>query len=86
MKYSIELTREAENDLEFLYKIDKKLFRRVLAKIETLYENPREGKALVGNHKGEFSIRIGNYRIIYELDTERHIVFILTVKHRKHVY
>jgi len=41
---------------------------------------------LIGNHKGEYSLRAGKYRIIYELDTKKHIVYILTVKHRKHVY
>jgi mRNA interferase RelE/StbE len=86
MKYNIELAREAESDLEFLNKTDKKLFGRILAKIETLSGNPREGKALVGNHKGEFSLRVSNYRIVYELDAAKHIVYILTVKHRKHVY
>ncbi len=86
MKYNIELAREAESDLGFLNKTDKKLFERILAKIETLSETPREGKALVGNHKGEFSFRVSDYRIVYELDTAKHIVFILTVKHRKHVY
>ncbi|HDL21231.1 MAG TPA: type II toxin-antitoxin system RelE/ParE family toxin, partial [Nitrospirae bacterium] len=29
---------------------------------------------------------VGNYRIVYELDNTKHIVYILTVKHRKHVY
>jgi mRNA interferase RelE/StbE len=84
--YSIELANEAESDLENLYKSDRKLFRRILSKIETLSTNPKSGNPLVGNHKGEFSLRVGNYRIVYELDTARHIILILTVKHRKHVY
>jgi mRNA interferase RelE/StbE len=86
MKYNIELAREAESDLEFLNKTDKKLFGRILAKVETLSESPREGKALAGNHKGEFSLRVSDYRIVYEIDAIKHIVYILTVKHRKHVY
>jgi mRNA interferase RelE/StbE len=86
VKYTIVLAKEAEGDLEFLYKTDKKLFGRIVAKIEALSESPREGKALVGNHKGEFSLRVSKYRIVYELDTAMHIVFILTVRHRSHVY
>jgi len=58
----------------------------ILKKIESLAFNPREGKALTGNHKGEFSLRVGAYRIVYELNTSGHIIFILTIKHRKHVY
>ncbi len=86
MTFGIELAREAESGLEALHKSDRRLFNRILSKIEFLAENPREGKPLVGNHKGEFSLRVGDYRIVYELDTTRHIVYILTVKHRKHVY
>jgi mRNA interferase RelE/StbE len=86
MTYHIKLAKEAESDLESLHKSDRKLFMRILSKIESLSEHPRIGKPLVGNHKGEFSMRLGNYRIVYELDAASHIVFILTVKHRKHVY
>jgi mRNA interferase RelE/StbE len=86
MKYSIKLAKEAASDLETLYKSDRKIFDRILANIECLAEMPKNGKALTGNHKGEYSLRAGKYRIIYELDTKKHIVYILTVKHRKHVY
>ncbi len=86
MTYSIELAKEAESDLEKLLKSDRKLFNRILKRIEYLSESPGEGKPLIGNHKGEFSFRVGNYRIVYEIENVKHIVYILTVKHRKHVY
>lgn len=86
MTYKIELAKEAESDLEFFHKSEKKLFDKILAKIEFLSVNPKEGKPLMGNHKGEYSFWVGNYRIVYELDTAQHIIYILNVKHRKHVY
>jgi mRNA interferase RelE/StbE len=86
MKYKIELSQEAVSDVDKLFYADKKLFARVLKKIESLADNTREGKALTGNHKGEFSLRVGTYRIVYELDMSGNIIFILTIKHRKHVY
>ncbi len=86
MKYNIELAQEAVSDVNELFYADKKLLARILKKIESLAFNPREGKALTGNHKGEFSLRVGAYRIVYELNTSGHIIFILTIKHRKHVY
>lgn len=86
MRYAIELAKEAEADLEGLHKADRRIFNRVLSKIEALSDGPREGKHLVGNHKGEYSLRVGNYRIVYERYSTKHIVYILTVKHRKHVY
>jgi mRNA interferase RelE/StbE len=86
MKLKIEFSQEAVSDIDKLFYADKKLFVRVLKKIESLTDNPREGKALTGNHKGEFSLRIGAYRIVYELDTSGRVIFILTIKHRKHIY
>ena len=86
MIYHLEITKEGESDLKKLVKSDRKLFNKVLNKIEFLSESPKEGKPLVGNHSGEFSLRIGNYRIVYMLDIEVHTIYILTVKHRKHAY
>ena len=86
MRYSIDFSKEASDDLDTLYVSDRKLFYRVLRKIESLEDNPHEGKPLVGNHKGEFAIRIGNYCVVYEIYSESHTIYILTVKHRKHVY
>ena len=86
MRYSIELSKEAADDIDALYRFDRKLFNRIIKKIESLEENAYEGKPLVGNHQGEFSLRIGNYRIVYEIDLSNHILYVLTVKHRRHVY
>jgi mRNA interferase RelE/StbE len=82
----MEFSQEAASDVDEIFYADKKLLTRILKKIESLADNPREGKALTGNHKGEFSLRIGAYRIVYDLDTCSHVIFILIIKHRKHVY
>lgn len=86
MKYSIVFSREAIGDLDNLFKADKRLFLRIFRKIESLVNSPYEGKPLVGNHKGEYSLRIGSYRVVYMIDETEHIVYVLTAKHRKHVY
>jgi mRNA interferase RelE/StbE len=86
MSFSIELSKEAASDLEGLFKADRVVFGRVLAKGESLADDPLQGKALVGNHKGEHSLRVGRYRIVYELDRQKRIVFVLTARHRKHSY
>ncbi|GJL61513.1 MAG: hypothetical protein NPIRA04_01670 [Nitrospirales bacterium] len=41
---------------------------------------------LVGNHAGERSLRVGAYRIVYEVWEGKKQVIILTVKQRRHVY
>jgi len=86
MRHRIEFSREAVNDLDHLHNADRRLAQRVFKKIESLETSPRQGKPLVGNHAGDFSLRIGSYRVGYMPDTKNHTVFILTIKHRKHVY
>ncbi len=84
MSYSIEFSQEAASDVDFLNKADRRLLVRIINKIESLQEIPRAGKPLVGNHKGEFSLRVGDYRIVYEITAQT--IYILTIKHRRHVY
>ena len=86
MSLVVRLSREAEHDLVALSRADRSLYQRILRKIESLADAPMVGKSLVGNHKGEFSLRVGDYRIIYEVHAVRKTVFILTAKHRRHVY
>lgn len=86
MKYSIEFSREAIGDLDNLYRADRRLFNRIFKKIESLGDSPYEGKSLVGNHRGEYSLRIGSYRVVYMIDETGHTIYVLTAKHRKHVY
>jgi mRNA interferase RelE/StbE len=86
MIFKIELSTEAASDLEALYGADRTLFRRILAKVESLADRPAQGKPLVGNRQGEYSLRVGTYRVIYEIDARHHTVYILTVKHRRDAY
>ncbi len=86
MTYSIEFSEQADSDFAYLLRSDRRLATRILAKVESLVDSPREGKPLVGNHRGEFSLRLGDYRIVYELDTAHYVVYILTIKHRKDAY
>ena len=86
MKYSIKFSREAIDNLDLLNVADRRLFLRIFRKIESLTDSPYEGKPLVGNHKGEYSLRIGSYRVVYMIDETDHIIYVFTAKHRKHFY
>jgi len=83
---AVRLSREAEKDLLALLQADLRLYHRVLHKIEQLAHHPLSGKPLVGNHNGEYSLRVGDYRIVYEFQAQSKSLFVLTVKHRRHVY
>ena len=84
--YRIELTREAESSYRWLYKRDRALFERVDACLEELKKNPYLGKPLKGALKGDYSYRIGVYRIIYAVVQKRLVIYILDIAHRREVY
>jgi addiction module RelE/StbE family toxin len=80
----IELTKRAKKDLDALGRSQPQLFGKVVAKIEALGDDPDMGKALVGPLKALRSLRVGDYRIIYEKGKDA--VVVLTVNHRREVY
>lgn len=50
-------------------------------------ENPRQfGKGLVGNHRGEWRYRIGNYRILANIIDQQVVIEILEIGHRSVIY
>jgi mRNA-degrading endonuclease RelE of RelBE toxin-antitoxin system len=53
--------------------------------LRRIHSNPLAGKKLLGDLEGEFSFRVGVYRIIYFIDQENNI-WLETVRHRKEVY
>jgi len=82
--YTINLTRRAQKDLD---RLPGQLFERVLSSVAALSENPRPNghENLYGPDDG-FRIRVGDYRILYDIDDVRHEVLLLRVKHRREAY
>ncbi len=66
---------------------DPHVRRRVQAAIELLADDPRPPTAtrLVGG-AGEWRVRTGDYRIIYEIEENRLLVLVLSVGHRREIY
>lgn len=49
--------------------------------------NPRQlGKALTGNRSGQWRYRVGDYRILADIQDDVVIVLVLEVGHRKNIY
>ncbi len=64
--YEIDLERGAERDLKRLSGQD---FRRIITVIKALAENPRpSGCRKITGSKSDWRLRIGDHRIIYEID------------------
>ena len=67
MNYKILLSPKAQ---DFLKKLDKSTKDRVENKLKDLSENPELGKPLVGKLSGLWSLRIGDYRAVYQIKNE----------------
>jgi len=80
-KFELVFTKEFLRRLE---QLDKKTQLRILKKLRTLEEKPFADKRLTGHLTGLLSLRIGNYRIIYQLSENK--IIIRTVGHRKTIY
>lgn len=84
--YGIEFTHSAAKELEKVYRIDKKLYQRILYAIEPLRESPFLGKRLKGKLSGDYSLRIGDYRVIYTVNKNKLVIYIIDLGHRKEIY
>ena len=72
--------------IKFLKKLDKNIVKRILDKVDVVFANepvPSDAKRIFGEH-GVFRIRIGDYRIIFDIDNEN--IVILRIGHRKDIY
>jgi len=61
---------------------------RVIQAIHSLREDPRPPGAakMMGEMRGAWRIRVGDCRVIYDVDDDRRLVIILLVLHRREVY
>ena len=84
MTYAVEVAPAAFRQL---CKFDPPARRRVQAAIELLAEDPRPPKArkLVGG-AGEWRVRTGDHRIVYEVHDDRLVVLVVALGHRRDVY
>ena len=87
MKYSVEYTRQAVKDLK---KLDRPTAALILGWIEKNLvgcEDPRRhGKGLTANRSGQWRYRVGDYRILADIQEDKIIILVLGVGHRKEIY
>jgi len=83
MKYIVLIERYAQKQI---MKLDKKIIPIIKLAIADLTDNPRPYgyKKLKG--EDAYRIRVGDYRIIYEIDDGKIIVTVVSVGHRKDIY
>ena len=84
MNYSITLAPSAARQLR---KFDPDIRRRIQAVLELLAADPRPPAAtrLVGG-TGEWRVRTGDYRVMYEIQDDQLVVLVLRMGHRRELY
>ncbi|MCF2137595.1 MAG: type II toxin-antitoxin system RelE/ParE family toxin [Candidatus Thorarchaeota archaeon] len=70
--------------LGMIRSLDRTTQTRILDEISILKTRPFIGKPLRGEWKGIFSLRVGNYRVLYQI--RENVVYLLVVDHRRRVY
>jgi mRNA interferase RelE/StbE len=74
--------------LRQLRKLDSQTARRIKSATESLRTEPRPHgvKALTGQHGVRLRIRVGDYRIVYEVRDRELVVLVIQIGHRSQIY
>lgn len=85
MSYTVFIKKSAQRGLA---KITKRLRENIARRIDALGTDPRPHGMVVlkGHLHGSFRIRVGDFRVVYDIDDETCRVLIVMVRDRKEVY
>ncbi len=79
--YELVISNRFRRDLR---RLDAQVHRRVLVALDALQTNPYQGQQLTEVQIGQWRIRVGDYRIRYDIEGNR--VLLYRVRHRKDIY
>lgn len=83
MSWSLRIKQSAAKALAKIPQADR---LRLIEAIDKLKTHPAAGSVLKGEFYGLRRVRVGDYRIIYELRNKELIVLVVRIAHRKEVY
>nr|VFJ75174.1 MAG: mRNA interferase RelE/StbE [Candidatus Kentron sp. FW] len=83
MSYSIDIQRSARKSLAGISQPHR---TRIIERIRQLADNPRPPscKKLIG--RDAWRIRIGSYRVLYEIHDDRLVILVVSIGHRREIY
>jgi mRNA interferase RelE/StbE len=81
--YQIELRKQAFKDIEAVPTDYKQLISKHIDSLET---NPRSTNSKKLKGDAGYSLRVGTYRVLYEIDDKAKTVTVYRVKHRREAY
>jgi mRNA interferase RelE/StbE len=84
MSYRLILKPSAERDVE---RLPRSIQGRVLDRLERIAAAPRgPGSVKLAGAKATYRVRVGDWRIVYEIDDARRTILVTIVAHRREVY
>ena len=82
--YQVEYSRSARKELE---RLPAAVVERIASAVRALKQNPRpRGCLKLQGEEAAYRIRVGDYRVVYEVNDEIRIVLVARVRHRKDAY
>lgn len=85
MKFEVHLSSRSH---KFLKRTEKRTYERLIRNVETLADNPfpSEAKKIIGRKEKLFRIRVGDYRILYEVYLDKNVILVVNIDKRSRVY
>ncbi len=83
MAYQVIIPAKVQKELN---KIPVNYHRKIIVALVVLSSNPYSGKKLKGKRKGEWSLIVWPYRIIYRIKKYQLVVLIIKIGHRQGIY
>ncbi len=74
-----------EKALNYLEKLPKDISKRIFKKLQDTKENPHRHFERLTNRE-EYKLRVGNYRVIAEIENNKLLILVLIIGHRSKVY
>lgn len=85
--YAVRYSERAKKQLKKLDKSVQRLILNWIGKNLEGCENPRaKGKGLVENHSGEWRYRVGDYRLICDIQDNQLTIVAVSIGHRSQIY
>lgn len=85
-RYTVLFSKLAQEKFDQFIHADRTLGAQIARAIDRLATNPDLGKPLQGEWKGYRKYRTGRYRIIYRIEHQRLLIYVITIDDRKDVY